>query len=74
MNRISVNYSLKWQLKTDYKYQWSECGKLFNVKTGREVKKTLNGGSKGYWINCKFVTLEKLKSEIKLIEKLTTPF
>jgi hypothetical protein len=39
MQTISVNYTLKWQCKFDNKYQWSECGKLFNANTGRLKKK-----------------------------------
>lgn len=74
MNRISVNYSLKWQLRENDKYVWSSCGKLFNLKSGREIKKTLNGGSKGYWIERKFITLENLRSKIERVKKSDCPF
>lgn len=73
MNTISINYRLKWELKTDNKYQWSECGKLFNIKTGREVKKTIVNYSIGYWINRKFMTLNNLKRLLVKID-YSVPF
>ena len=69
MNTISVTYRLKWRLKTDHKYQWSECGKLFNVSRGRLKRKVLNGGSIGYWIGTKFYTLAQLRQQLELIPK-----
>ena len=74
MNSISVNYVLKWQCKFANHYKWSKCGKLFNMKTGKQIKKTLNGGSVGYWIASKFYTLNALKSQVELIPKEQTPF
>lgn len=64
MKTVSVTYRLKWRLKSDSKYQWSECGKLFNVNTGLIKKKVVNGSSIGYWIGRKFVTLDNLRKEI----------
>ena len=74
MDSISIRYSLKWQHKTHTHYQWSNCGKLFNVKSGRQVKKVLNGGSIGYWIAGNFITLKELRSQIQSIEKEYCPF
>ncbi len=74
MNRISISYTLKWQCKFAHHYKWSKCGKLFNVKTGNQIKKTLNGGSIGYWIGCKFYTINKLRQQVELIQKETCPF
>ena len=69
MNTISVTYRLKWRLKTDHKYQWSECGKLFNVSRGTMKKKVVNGSSIGYWIGTKFYTLAHLRQQLELIPK-----
>jgi hypothetical protein len=74
MITISNNYSLKWRYKLDHKYQWSECGVLINVKSGRVVRKILNGGSVGYCINGRFISAKKLRSEIELIIKEDCPF
>ena len=74
MNSISINYDLKWQIRSNEKYRWSTCKKLFNVKTGRQIKKTLNCRSIGYWIDRKFIALSKLKTELEIIPKQKTPF
>lgn len=74
MNSISVNYTLKLQVKFATNYKWTECKRLFNCKTGREIKKTLNGGSIGYWIQGKFITLANLAKEVELIPKEKMPF
>jgi hypothetical protein len=74
MNSISVTYALKWRLRYNHKYQWSVCGKLFNVNTGKEKKKSFNNGSIGYWINRSFITLKNLRKELELIPKEKCPF
>jgi hypothetical protein len=66
MDRISVNYDLKWRHKMHNHYQWSTCGKLFNTKSGRKIKKTVNGRSVGYWIKGNFITLNNLRSQLEL--------
>lgn len=68
MQTISKVYRLKWQLKIDNKYQWSECGKLFNIKTGKEIKKTIKGSKIGYWINKDFCKLADIRNQIELIK------
>jgi hypothetical protein len=74
MKTISKSYKVKWQLAFNNNYVWTECGKLFNFKTKRELKKTLKGSKIGYWIGSKFYKIEKLKKEIELIPKIICPF
>jgi len=69
MNRISVSYSLIWEFSLLPYYKWSKCGKLINCRTGRIIKKVLNG-SIGYWIAGDFYSLTKLKKE-NLVVKIT---
>ena len=69
MNSISVTYDLKWQYNKHTYYKWSKCGKLFNTRTGREIKKVVNSRSVGYWIKSKFITLTNLKGNLELIPK-----
>ena len=70
MSSISINYDLKWRYKYAHNYQWTSCGKLINVKTGRKLKKTVNGRSVGYWIKGKFLTLNKLRKDLEVIPKV----
>lgn len=65
---------LKWQIVDAPNYQFSKNRRLFNTKTGREIMKVYNGGSIGYCINGKFITLAKLRSRLKRIELITLPF
>ena len=67
--KINVTYSAKWQLKTDSRYKWTECKKLINTQTGREIKKTLHGLTPGYWIGKKFIKLDDMAKLIELIPK-----
>ena len=69
MNSVSITYELKWQYKKLTYYKWTNCGKLINTKTGRKIKKTVNGRSIGYWIKGGFVTLNNLRKELELIPK-----
>jgi len=43
MNTISINYVLKYQLNFAENYKWTESGRCFNAKTGREIRKTICG-------------------------------
>ena len=42
-------------------YGFGKDYNLYNLKTGRIKKQTINVRSKGYWIGRKFYTLNKLK-------------
>lgn len=72
--RIQVSYNAKWQLKNKPQYKWTECKRLFNTNTNREIKKTLKGMIVGYWIGKEFISLNKLKDQIELIPKSHCPF
>ena len=74
MNTISISYTLKYQLDFSPEYHWSECNKCFNVKTGRQIKQTMCGGSIGYCIRGKFYSLNKLRQSLVKIKKSDCPF
>lgn len=74
MNTISITYTLKWQHKEYNHYKWSKCGKLFNMQTGRIIRKVVNGRSVGYWVKGKFVTLKRLRNQLEKIPKNNLPF
>jgi hypothetical protein len=71
---ISKSYVLKWQLSFAPQYKWSVCGRCFNCKTGREIKKTLCGRSIGYCIKGRFVSLNTLRKQLEKIPKEICPF
>jgi len=74
MTTVTKSITFKWKLSFNDNYQWSTENKLYNVKTMREIKKTVNGYSIGYWIGKKFYTLENLRKQLVKIEKLDCPF
>jgi hypothetical protein len=59
---------LKYEIKGNPEYQVTECRKVFNMKSGRQIKKTINSGMVGFWISRKFIKESELR--IKKIENL----
>lgn len=72
--QITVNYDLKWQLKSSPNYQFTDSGICVNVKRGKVVKKTVVGLTKGYCINGKFRSCLQLRKELQPIKKEVCPF
>jgi hypothetical protein len=59
---ITVTYTAKWQLKIDRRYKWTDCKKLINTQTCKEIKKTIKNSKAGYYISRKFIKLEDLRA------------
>ena len=74
MQTISITKTLKWQVKFAPQYKFSADKKLYNCRTGREIKKTVNGGQVGYWICGNWWSLLNLRSQIEKIKKEPCPF
>jgi ribulose bisphosphate carboxylase small subunit len=74
--KITVTYTAKWQLKTAPWYKWTECCKLINTKTGKEISKTIKGSQAGYYISRKFIKLDDLRNGklVELIIESDCPF
>jgi hypothetical protein len=71
---LSRSYTLKWQFKGAPHYCVSKCKKIINTRTNKAVKRCLNGGSIGYWIEGKWVSERKLKYLIETIQEGEVPF
>ncbi len=71
---FTKEYSCKYQLKSNPIYQFTNCGKCFNGKSGREVKQVMKGYTIGYIIGGKFQSLARLRTDLELIKKVITPF
>ena len=71
---ITKHYDLRWQIKDKPDYKISVCNNIFNAKTGRKLKQTLIGYTKGYWIGKKFMTLNKIRQNCELIPNIDIPF
>lgn len=71
---ILTNYTVLWELKYSPNYKFTKRGICINTKTGRIIKKTLNGGSIGYCINGKFRSLKYLRPQLVKIKHIDCPF
>lgn len=72
MDTISINYTLKYNIKGNENYSVTQCRKVFNNKTGKEIKKCYNSGSVGYWIAGNWVNIKTIR--LKKIENTNIPF
>jgi hypothetical protein len=71
---IQVTYKAIWQLKTAKWYKWTECKKLINTRTGKEITKTMKGSQSGYYIDRKFVKLTEMRNMVEKITYEDCPF
>ena len=72
--QVTINYNLKWQLKTAPNYQFTDNGICINTLRGKQVRKVVVSGTKGYCINGKFKSVLQLRKELIKIEKEILPF
>lgn len=71
---VSKTYSLKWFISGAEHYKVSPCGKVFNCQRGKEIRRVVNGGSVGYCISGKFISLPHLRKRLRIIIKSNLPF
>ena len=74
MTTITQSIIFKWKIGFDPKYKFTSKGKLYNCQTMREIKKTVNGYSVGYWLSKKFYTIHTLRKCLAKIETENCPF
>lgn len=72
--QITVNYDLKWQLKSTPNYQFTDDGICINTLRGKQVRKVVVSSTKGYCIKGKFKSVAQLRPELVKIEKSILPF
>jgi len=64
MERISINFDIKYTLDFTPNYIWIHTNICYNRKTGRFVKQTRCGGSIGYVINGDFISCTALRPHL----------
>jgi hypothetical protein len=75
MPYIYLKYSYKYRILFATNYVFTKCGKCVNLKTNREIKQVMQGGSIGYSINGKFYSLTYLRGRLeKVPTKEKIPF
>jgi hypothetical protein len=68
MNTISITYDYVWCINYAPNYVFTKCGKCFNLKRNKELKKKLKRYTQGYNIDGKFISLAKLRPFLVKIE------
>lgn len=58
----------KWLIEGQPDFFIAEDKKMYRLKTQREIKLTLNGYTKGYYLNRKFFSLHQLRPLIRKID------
>lgn len=76
MNTISISKVIEYRyvITGHEHYAFGVDKKLYNLKTGREIKKTINCRSVGFWIGKQFFSLNKLRPLLKRPEHYGLPF
>lgn len=74
MDSISISYTCKYEVSFAPNYKFSKCGKCFNFKSGRQIKKVYNSGCIGYSIQGRFYSLTFLRSKLVKIKTNILPF
>jgi len=60
---VTLNLKCKWKIENNENYVFSENPKLLiNLNTGKVINQITKGGSIGYIINNKFISINKLKT------------
>ncbi len=62
------NVKAKWLIEGQPDFFIAEDKKMYRLKTQREIKLTLNGYTKGYYLNRKFFSLHQLRPLIRKID------
>jgi len=65
---ISRHIDLVWFIKEANNYRFTKDGRCFNLKSGREIKRTLVGYTEGFCLNGKFQSLSKIRKQLVKIE------
>lgn len=74
MNSFTINYNYVWQIKNKPNYVVTKCGKIFNKKSGKLIKKVVKGYTIGFNIESKFISIKNLRKNLEKIEKNICPF
>jgi hypothetical protein len=74
MTDFTKKVDLIWQLDFADNYQFDNKGDCYNVKSGRQIKRTVIGYTEGYCINGKFKSLFALRKRLIKINKINCPF
>lgn len=65
---------LVWQIKDAENYKFDKLGNCYNMKTNKQLRRTLIGYTEGYCIKGKFRSLKQIRKQLVKIEDVNCPF
>jgi hypothetical protein len=71
---VSNTYELVWQIKDAENYKFTKDGICINTHRGKIVKHTLNGSTRGYCINGRFMSERAIRPLLEKIPNIDCPF
>lgn len=74
MHSFTVTYAIKYVIAFAPEYVFNKHKECYNLKTGRRIKKVMQGRSIGYNIKGKFYSLTRLRSHLQKPQKEECPF
>jgi len=74
MISVTKDIEIKWFITGYESYGFGIDKKLYNLKTNRELKQSMNCRSIGYWFGKKFLTLKAIKPLLHKKVKTYCPF
>lgn len=74
MITYQINIVPKWEINFTKDYFVSVKNKVHNLKTGKEIKISLKGYTKGYNLNGKFYSLLQLRKSLIKYKEINCPF
>ena len=74
MQSITKHIEIVWLINSIDGYGFGDDKQLYNIKTGRKIKQSMNCCSIGFWIGKKFITASKIKTMLIKPIKQNCPF
>lgn len=74
MTVFTEEVDLVWMLDYANNYQFDRNGDCYNIKTGKQLKRTVVGYTEGYCINSSFKSLSFLREHLVKVKGVDCPF
>ena len=74
MISIERHIEIKWHINGYDSYGFGIDKHLYNLRSGRQLKQSMNCCSIGYWFGKKFMTLKAIKSLLCIKKENICPF
>jgi len=74
MKSVIYTIGIVWEIRGFGGFGFGSNKRLYNLKTGRERKQSINNGTIGYWFGKKFVSIKRLRLLLYKPKQKLCPF